>query len=75
MTELLAALELHRVGIFVAFAMPAGTCVVIQWIFWIGGWGRFNPERAARRNVAAPDRSPIRFTLTNFMTEERRHVF
>ena len=68
MTELLAALELHRVGIFVAFAMLAGACVVIQWIFWIAGWGRFNPERAAQRNIAAPNRAPIRFTLTDFMT-------
>jgi hypothetical protein len=51
MTELLA-LELHRVGIFVAFATLAGVCLVIQWICWIAGAGRFRARHADPGNGA-----------------------
>jgi hypothetical protein len=65
MTELLTALELHRAGIFVAFATLAGLCLVIQWTCWIAGIGRFAsgpPARAAtgRPRIGQPSASSWR---------------
>jgi hypothetical protein len=68
MIELLATLELHRAGIFVAFAMLAGACLLVQWTFWILGRGRFDPRRADLGNGAgARNRPALRYTLTDFM--------